>query len=722
MDSSRIPSLSALRVRLSGTRAAAKSPEPMAETEEKKRRQNWSDLSAILGVCVALLLTLAIPPVPQYPLFLLLSAVVVAAWYGGLRAGLVATATALIAAYYVIFRVIPDVASLDEAHRHLSMLVFGLVGVGVSWVGETISAKYRLETLVLRAQNALARAEKNERRQRLLAEASTRLSSSMHYEGALSSLAELVTSSLADYCIIHLVEKRHALKALPPAYADPARKEGYAELAGAYEKHPSPRWGYRRVVRTGESELLEIPEAYLSELLPFTNRPQFLRSLKLASTVCVPLEIRGRILGAITLMSAGRRRFGPEDLVFAESVARRASVAVDNARLYREAQETNRLKDEFLAVLSHELRTPLAGILIWTKLLRDGGLDPQALERALGMLDRGAKALEQMIEDLLDVSRVVTGKLGLELAPADLSAIVDSAVEAVRPSAADKSLKVTAVIDRSLGRVTVDAARLQQVMSNLLTNAVKFTPEGGRIHLELDRVGRNARIRVSDTGIGIHPELIPHIFERFRQGDSSSTRQHKGLGLGLAIVRHIVELHHGTVMAESGGESQGATLTVLLPLGAAAYGEPKLARVLDAHPAEAVKSRLDDLSVLVVDDDDDSREAIRVLLEKAGAHAMAVGSVAQALQTLDRATPDVLLSDLGMPDEDGFDLMRKLSERRVIGQAVPPAVAVTAYAAREDREKALRAGFQEFITKPVEPEGLINAVARLAHAADRRPA
>jgi signal transduction histidine kinase len=393
-----------------------------------------------------------------------------------------------------------------------------------------------------------------------------------------------------------------------------------------------------------------------------------------------------------------------------EEAARREQIA----RL--EAEAANKAKDEFLAVVSHELRTPLGAILIWTQLLRQESVDEATVARALGIIERSTKSLAQLLDDLLDVSRIVSGKIRLEPRPVDLPSVLQVAVEAAQPGAEQKGVRIESALQRPLVPVSGDPGRLQQVVGNLLSNAIKFTPSGGSIRVRLDRVGPQARIQVSDTGMGIRPDFLPYIFEHFRQADSTSTRENRGLGLGLAIARHLVELHGGAIEAESPGEGQGASFTITLPLmeGTAAALLPEPMDQAASSTAALQPDGLAGVRVLVVDDAEDAREALSMLLGQFGARVTAVGSVDEALAVLDRDQPHVLLSDIAMPEEDGYTLIRKVRARDAARGGRVPAAALTAYATPEDRTKALRAGYQDHLPKPVDPAVLVEIVASLA--------
>jgi PAS domain S-box-containing protein len=380
----------------------------------------------------------------------------------------------------------------------------------------------------------------------------------------------------------------------------------------------------------------------------------------------------------------------------------------------RELRDADQAKDRFLAIVSHELRTPLTAMLGWVRLLTTGRLDDATSARALPVIERNTKLLAQLIDDLLDVSGIIAGKLRLEVGPVDLVAVIESAIEAVQGLADAKSIGLKAVLDPSAGSVAGDPGRLQQVVWNLLANAIKFTPNRGRIDLRLERAGAHARLTVRDTGRGISPELLPHIFDRFRQDER--TRQHGGLGLGLAIVRHIVKLHEGNVWAESDGEGRGATLVVELPLPIEDVS-PAAKPAIVYRRLESASSRLINLAgrrILVVDDEADARDLLAQILGQAGADVIVAGSADEALETLRRWRPDVLVSDIGMPGDDGYVLIRKVRALGAGEGGQVRALALTAYARSEDRALALEAGFHTHIAKPVDPLELTALIAGLA--------
>jgi len=381
-----------------------------------------------------------------------------------------------------------------------------------------------------------------------------------------------------------------------------------------------------------------------------------------------------------------------------------------------QAEVANRTKDEFLATVSHELRTPLNAILGWTRMLRTGAVEPRSLQRVLETIERNARMQTQLVDDILDVSRIIAGKMRINIQKADLHGVARSALDAVRPAAEAKGVNLVADLAADAAEFYGDPDRLQQVIWNLLANAIKFTPRDGRVELRVARTHSETEIRVSDSGIGIAPDFLPHVFDRFRQADSSITRAQGGLGLGLAIVRHLVEVHGGTVRAESEGEGKGAQFVVRLPVRAVApvaepEGVPGGARV-QREPGVAPPQLLRGIEVLVVDDDADARELIAAVLNNSGAEVRSAASVDEAVAMLRQRRPDVLLSDIGLPSEDGYALIRRVRE---IDSTVP-AAALTAYASIDDHRRALESGFQAHVTKPIEPGDLALLVAQLAHS------
>jgi len=388
-----------------------------------------------------------------------------------------------------------------------------------------------------------------------------------------------------------------------------------------------------------------------------------------------------------------------------------------------ELEQANRVKDEFLAILSHELRTPLTSILGWARLLRAGRLEKLEHDRAIEIVERNAEAQMKLIEDLLDVSRIISGKLRIEFQPLEFPEIVEEGVDEFRPVAAAKGIQLAADIDTAAGPILGDPTRLKQILANLLSNAIKFTNEGGRIDISLKRIDDHARLRVSDNGVGIDPAVLPHIFERFKQADSSNVRMHSGLGLGLAIVNHLVREHSGSVKAESAGPGKGATFTVDFPLvpsdsEAASVQRENLfstiAQQLWKDPQGGPERLpLEGITVLLVEDEADTRDLVTTMLREFGARVIAVNSAKDALASIQREVPSVVLSDIGMSGENGYDLIRKVRALAPEKGGTVPAVALTAYAGPSDRRRALVAGFHVHLAKPVEPDELLAVIASL---------
>ncbi|MEH2463332.1 hybrid sensor histidine kinase/response regulator [Nostoc sp.] len=497
-------------------------------------------------------------------------------------------------------------------------------------------------------------------------------------------------------------------------------------LAGVLEAYEQTATLYNRsycgICLERQTPLLySYPERYFTYLQEF--KPTIVEIL------VVPLLIANQRLGTIWIISHDQHRhFDGEDLRLMKSLANFTAAALysSNARQAAEesarreqaaravseaaqnaAEQANRLKDEFLAVLSHELRSPLNPILGWAKLLQTRKFDEAKTAYALATIERNAKLQSQLMEDLLDVSRILQNKLSLNISSVNLSTVIEVALDTVRLASQAKSVQLKTKFEPNIGQVLGDPSRLQQVVWNLLSNAVKFTPSEGQVEIRLERVGTQAQIQVSDTGKGIEPEFLPHVFDYFRQADNSTTRAFGGLGLGLAIVRQIVELHGGTVHAESEGDEKGATFTVLLPIKSV---EPQTSEDKDLPDASP---NLLGVNVLVVDDEVDTRELIVFILQQYGAAVRAFASASLALEAFAVEKPDILLSDIGMPEMDGYMLIRQI-------RSLPPeqggeirAIALTAYAGEVDQQQILQAGFQKHLTKPIEPGKLAIVIASL---------
>jgi PAS domain S-box-containing protein len=460
---------------------------------------------------------------------------------------------------------------------------------------------------------------------------------------------------------------------------------------------------------------------------PHVSDKEWARRSGMVAFAGYPLLVEDKLIGVMAMFA--REQLTEETLESLALVAETIAQGVERKRLEEQLRrraeqlaEANRLKDEFLATLSHELRTPLTSILGWAKLMRTENFDAQLSNRALEIIERSAVAQSQLINDLLDVSRIITGKLRLSAQPVELAPVVAAAVDSLRPTADARGVQLELLLDATAGQVSGDADRLQQVIWNLLSNAIKFTPKDGRVTIQLHRLDSQIEIMIEDTGQGISAEFLPYIFDRFRQADGSITREHGGLGLGLAIVRHLVELHGGTIQAHSDGANLGSTFRVRLPLIAPRHGtDPNGAAArhasvaVDGEARNARENLLKGLRVLVVDDDPDTRSLLVTMLQQGGAENVAAfESATEALGALARLAPDVLVSDIGMPNVDGYELIRQIRALPAADGGRVPAAALTAYATPDDRQRALDAGYNLHIAKPVEPRELNAAIARLA--------
>lgn len=575
------------------------------------------------------------------------------------------------------------------------------------------------------------RHEKTDRvRREFLAKAGEALVSSVDYQTTLSNIARLTVPTLADWCSVDIVDPTtNVQRRAATAHVDPEKVRVAEELGRRYPPDPSATVGAPNVIRTGKSELYrDVPEDLLGRVARDAEHARLLRKAVLDSAMVVPLRARGRTVGAMTFVYAGSaRKYTEEDLTFAEDFARRAALAIENAgalketetarareRLLRDqAEAASRAKDEFLAMVSHELRTPLTAILGWAVTLRGRNPAPD-VERALAVIERNARAQAKLIDDVLDVSRIVSGNLSLAIGPTDIGQVVAASIETVMPAADAKSITIAVQVAPGSLTILADAERVQQIVWNLLSNAVKFTGKGGHVSIEVARDGSDLSIRVRDDGEGIQPDAQPYIFEPFRQADASPTRRHGGLGLGLAIVKQLVSAHGGTVHAESEGPGRGSTFTVRLPAKSAAAvvaADPR--KTSSIVPRTGNAPRLDGLRVVVVDDEEDALLLVAEVLRERGAEVTCVRSAKDAVDRVAVVRPDVIVSDIGMPEMDGYSLIRRIRSLPTEKGGRTPAVALTAYARTEDAQRAFAAGYQMHVVKPVEPVQLATVVANL---------
>ncbi|MBD2468886.1 PAS domain S-box protein [Nostoc sp. FACHB-145] len=536
------------------------------------------------------------------------------------------------------------------------------------------------------------------------------LAGSIDYKTTLFNIAQLAVPFLADLCFFDVVNSNYQLERVGWHHRDPVKRDWFEQLQRDvpplnFESHP-----VANVLVSGQANFVpHVTETWLQTATTCEDCLQLMREFQVRSLIAVPMIAHGRQIGALTfcLTADSHRHYTPTDLAVAEELGHRAALALDNARLYQQAQEANRIKDEFLAVLSHELRSPLNPILGWLQMIKRGNLSATKTVQAWETIERNARLQAKLVDDLLDVSGILQGKLSLNVEQVNLVAIIQAAVETVQLAAQAKSIQINTRLDSEIGSVLGDRTRLQQAVWNLTSNAVKFTPQGGRVEVRLEQIGSSVQIAVSDTGIGINLNFLPYVFDYFRQADGASTRKFGGLGLGLAIVRQIVEAHGGTVRAESPGQGQGAIFTVKLPLMPS-----QATKEQDSQPVEDAFN-LQGTQILVVDNEPDSLEFIALVLEQSGANVITATSAAEALALFTQSQPDLLVSDIGMPDCDGYMLMQqvRLLPAEQGGQVL--AIALTAYAGYANYQQAMAAGFQQHLAKPVEPEALIKAIADL---------
>ncbi|MGA9997950.1 MAG: ATP-binding protein [Pyrinomonadaceae bacterium] len=653
--------------------------------------------AVIITVLFVLLRFLLQPLLGDFvPFILFYPALILSAWYGGLGPGLLSTFLSAFAALY--FFIEPNSPALINRQTNFSLVIFIAVGSFICWLSSSLRSEQMRASLLAEEHkeageaNAQLLSEIENERARLNAivksvpgvvweawgqpdEASQRMNFVSDYvEKMLGySVEEWLQTPNFWLTIVHEDDKEQAAQVAAATFT--SGEKGTNQF----------RW----VTKDGRVLWVEA------------------QSVAICDEQGKPIGMRG-----VTIDIDEKKRGEQErnQLIEKERAAR------------IEAEESNQIKDEFLATVSHELRTPLTAILGWILLLRTGKLDAESAAQALSVIERNARSQQQIIEDLLDVSRIVSGKLRLNVRECELVSVVEAAVDAVRLAAEARQIELRTSVDPSQHLVLGDPDRLQQVVWNILSNAVKFTPQGGRVNVQLTQEHSHAQIKVSDTGPGIKPDFKPFIFERFRQGDSSTTRLHGGLGLGLAIVRHLVELHGGTVSVENDDAGHGAVFTVSIPLvqRVSESDAAIAAELAEGERAVECPPLLNDIRVLLVDDDADTLAMLDRLIAQCGAEIITARSAAEALNIIESSKVDVLVSDIGMPEEDGYTLIRKVREMEQERGGRLPAVALTAYAMAEDRLRALSSGFQAHVSKPIEPNELLMVLAslvdRLHHA------
>lgn len=575
-------------------------------------------------------------------------------------------------------------------------------------------AEQMREAVLRRERNTLA----------FLASASDELTRALDFEATLRALARLPVPFLADWTVLYTANDEGLWRCVGAHSREGVDKPSIDQLLSMSPQAFDVDSRLAHAARSRERHVIpDVTESstFAQEVFGAGDHLPYLNALPCRSAAMIPIVIEDRVIGVFTLASATPGRYGAAELAVVDDLVRRCRVAVTQVRLYREAQEANRLKDEFLATLSHELRTPLNAMLGWARILRSRGLDEKA-DHAVQVIERNAEAQARLIEDVLDVSRIITGKLTLDAEPVHLPAVILAALDAVRPAATAKGIRLVEEL-HPVPTVSGDGHRLQQVIWNLLSNAVKFTNTGGTVSVSLRDIRDHVQIAVSDTGVGIRREVLPFVFDRFRQADPSTTRSQSGLGLGLAIVRHLVELHGGSVHVDS-VLGQGTTFRVELPaqtadVTASPPGQMVLAGglLLGTHDAP-----LRGVRVLIVDDHQDARELTTAVLQAAGATVSTSSSAHAALDFLSREPVEVLVSDIGLPGLDGYTLMQQLRARESHTEHRLVAVALTGYARAEDKARALASGFNRHIVKPVEPAALVLTLRELLDGGEYRAA
>jgi PAS domain S-box-containing protein len=646
---------------------------------------------ALAGVAVMTLLRLPFEGLlqGQAPYILYILPILASAWLFGVGPTVLAAVASLVAAWYIF---IPPAWSfaLPTGRAQASVALFSLVAGAVIWLarGAASSRQAALDSLAVSVRAERALVEQRER-----------------FRVTLASIGDAVITTDREGRVTFLNPPAQTLTGWTAAEALGQPLEQVFRLVDEDSRQPVTS-ASEKVLRTPPGVGLTNHTALLSrdgsEHPIADSAAPILDDQKVVwGAVHVFRDISSERLGALEQQAAERDR---EQLLESERAAR------------TEAERATRLKDEFVATLSHELRTPLNAILGWTQLLRrNSDRDPSSLARGLEVIERNTRLQAQLISDLLDVSRIVSGKLRLELELVDLAAVIEAAVETVRAAAEPKGVEIRRVIDPAVPALVGDHARLQQIVWNLLSNAIKFSDQGGVVSVTLARQDVAAVLTVSDHGVGIKPEFVPFLFDRFRQADGSTSRRFGGLGLGLAIVKQLTELHNGIVSVESGGEGQGATFTVRLPLGVAREESPAERTAGGRGPLGTDAARqLEGITVLVVEDDEDTRELVNRLLAECGARVLTASSAASALERFEADSPDILISDIGLPGEDGYSLITRIRNLDGAGGSRVPAIALTAFARSEDRTRALQAGFQAHLAKPVEPVELVATVASFA--------
>ncbi|MEO8043517.1 MAG: ATP-binding protein [Spartobacteria bacterium] len=686
--------------------------------DHRVTRYGTAAVAALLAVSANL--AASQPFAAHYPFMFLIAGVLFAAWFGGLGPGMLATA---ITGFSAILA--PNSESLTgllhESAFYLRLGVYLIECTLISlFCGNVRKREERMTRVLAHREKSAGSLEERARLTRLEAEIGHLITQSDTIEkvlqGCVQSLVRHVDAAFARIWTYNEAEQMLELQVSAGLYTHVDGPHGRVPL------------GQFKIGLIASERKPHLTNQVIGD--PRVNNQEWARREKMVAFAGYPLLVGDRLFGVLAMFA--QHRLSDATLsalaLVSQGIAlslQRQDADAERVKLLREAESAretaevaNRAKDEFIATVSHELRTPLNAILGWARLLETGDLTTPEIAEAADVIERNVRSQSQLIEDLLDVSRIVSGKLRLDLRTIDLPEVVREAVRIVQPTAAAKSIKLDCVLDPRAGPVSGDADRLQQIVWNLVANAVKFTAKGGKVQVRLARVNSHVELTVTDNGVGIAKEFLAHIFERFTQADSSSTRQHTGLGLGLAITRHLVELHGGSIHVFSDGAGTGATFSVQLPVVIMHQRDGDTQQPEDP-PAQTIDlcAELAGVRVVAVDDDADARKLLSIVLTRCQAEVTVFATAAEALEGVRTLRPDVLLSDIEMPNESGYDLLRQVRALPAEEGGRTPAVALTAYARGVDRTRALRAGFQMHIPKPVEPNELIAVVANLAAGA-----
>lgn len=685
------------------------------------RARRFGYAIAILAVAGSFLLKIALGFLvgANFSFVFSFAGVLVGAWFGGLGPGLLATGLSVLSAYY--FAQDGQSGFSPDAAFHVRLGIFILESVVVSILcGRVRTREGRLdESLAHRNESAAVSLEERARLTRLEAEI-----------GLLLMEAETIGQVLQG-CVEALVRQIGAAFARIWTYNEAEQMLELQVSAGLYTHIDGPHGrvplGQFKIGLIASERKPHLTNEVIGD--PRVNHQEWARKEKMVAFAGYPLLVGEKLYGVLAMFS--REKLSDATLsalaLVSQGIAlslQRQQAEAERVQLLAEAQAArataemaNRAKDEFIATVSHELRTPLNAILGWARLLETGDLSKSEIAEAAGVIERNVRAQSQLIEDLLDVSRIVSGKLRLDLRTIDLPEVVRAAVQIIEPTAAAKSIKLECLLDPKAGPISGDSERLQQIVWNLVSNAVKFTPKSGKVQIGLKRANSHVELTVSDNGMGIPADFLPHIFERFTQAQTSSNRSHTGLGLGLGITRHLIELHGGAIYAFSDGPGTGATFSVHLPI---LIVHQRGATPPGVHPAGPSGDQIDlcaeltGVRIVAVDDDPDARKLLHTVLKRCQAEITVFANAADALAAVRELRPDVLLSDIEMPNESGYDLIRQVRALPAEEGGRTPAAALTAYARAADRTQALRAGFQMHVPKPVEPSELIAVIANLA--------